>query len=328
MSETSETELPGQATPHACANCGSSLAGHFCSICGQPNTQVRRPFYSLLRDLLNVLLDLDGRAYRSVFFLFTRPAFLSNAYLDGQRFRYTPPLRLFLAISIIFFVVLTTQNALENLSAALNEAQATQAGEAPATSNDDEPFIQGEFDEEDLEGIYELIEQINLPFLSAQANDNLHAVMREQARENYEDLVSDPAGTLSNLLEYITVFMLTMMPLMALIQKVLFFPSGRLYIEHIVLTLHNTAFVILVFLLSTLLEVVVARDVFLLSGTADVLDSLIMLWAPIYLLLSLKFFFGWGWFISIFLFLLMSLIYAICMATGLALLGMTLFLLF
>lgn len=336
---------PVPEPPRACGNCGSELAGHFCAICGQPNNSIKRPFLSLLRDFLHVVLDLDGRAYRSLFVLFTRPAFLSRAYINDQRFRFTPPLRMFLAISILFFVTVTLQNTLQSLSASMAQIEAEASSSGAATDStaqqedigepaivdpetDESEGVQGVVEDEDLEDIFALIERINLPLVSAQTNTNLHAVMRQQARENYIALTENPGETLSGLLEYITLFMLAMMPFMALIQLILFIPARRYYIEHLVLTLHNTAFVIFVFFLQTLLSPVSDANIRFLSSFTDSMQSLLVLWLPVYLYLSLKFFIGWGWFVTLMLFLLASLLYLLLVSAGAVVLGLTLFLLF
>lgn len=326
-----EADLP-EPPERACANCGSALNGHYCAICGQANTEVKRPIWSLIKDLLHIVLDLDGRAYHSLFLLFTRPAYLSRAYISGQRARFTPPLRLFLAISILFFVVVSAENGLQRLTSAMRDLQAQQTQVENTESQQDTNVAGGrlaaEFDEQDLEEIYGLIERINLPLLSDQANANLHLVMRDQAENNYRALVEDPREALQNLLQYITVFMLVLMPLLALIQAIAYFPARRYYIEHLVLTVHNTAFVILVFLLQTLVGLVTALNVPVLSAAADWLSTLSMIWIVVYLYLSQKFFFGWGWWLTGFLFLLTSLAYSIIFSTGIALFGLVLFLLF
>jgi hypothetical protein len=331
MTDTSDKDPAADhspSPPSACANCGSPLNGHFCAICGQPNREIRRPVYSLLRELFHVVLDLDGRAYRTVGLLLTRPAFLSNAYVSGQRMRYTPPLRLFIAVSILFFVVVTAGNSLGSLRDAMLDIQNVDTTAQDSNAAAQSSNIQAQLDGADLEGVYTLIENIRLPLLSDTSNANLQAVMRNQAEENFRSLVEDPRDTLMGLMEYITVFLLVMMPLLALIQNLFFVTSGRYYIEHLVLVLHNNAFVIAILLLQTLLDAVVSAEVTFISGLASLFSDLAAIWMPVYLFLSLKFFFHRGWLLSVLLFLLISIAYAIITLTGMIMLAMTLFLLF
>lgn len=337
--EPADVAIP-EAPAHACSNCGSELNGHFCSICGQPNKDIRRPFYVLLAEVLHVLLDLDGRAYRSIFFLFTRPAFLSKAYVNGQRANYTAPLRLFIAISITFFIYISVQSAYDSLRESMNEIESAASTEqllttespmdiAEEAGNADSDSGSVFEDEEDevLGWLLPLIDGINIPFVAEQTNANLHAVMRSQAVENYAELEDDPVEALLNLLEYITVFILLMIPILAFMQFIVFFFAKRYFIEHLVLTLHNHTFVVLAFLIISLLSIIEDADILLLSATAGVASALTFIWMPIYLLLSLKFYFNWGWLLTIPLYILLSLTYAVTMGMGIAAFALALFLL-
>lgn len=335
--EPAEVAIP-DAPIHACSNCGSELIGHFCAICGQPNKESRRPLYSLLAELLHVLLDLDGRAYRTLFFLFTRPAYLTRAYIDGQRANYTAPLRLFLAISIVFFIFVSLQNAYESLRESIDEIQTQQSGttletEQPSDVQSEESVdaltgndIAEEFDGEDIDWLLPLIDRINIPFLSGQTNENLHAVMRQQAAENYAALLDDPGEALRDLLEYITVFILFMIPILATMQFLVFFLAKRYYIEHLILTLHNHAFVILAFMIISLVGIIEDAEISILSPVASVVSTLTLIWMPVYLLLSLKFYFGWGWLATIPIFIVTSITYAATMGVGIAAFALLLFL--
>ena len=99
-----------------CSNCGAVLSGSFCFDCGQQDREVRRPFWRILRQLVHALLDLDGRVYRSMYYLYTRPGFLSSEYLSGRRANYTQPLRMFLVLSISFFLVVSIFGSINRLS--------------------------------------------------------------------------------------------------------------------------------------------------------------------------------------------------------------------
>jgi len=89
-----------------CLNCGTPLQGPFCHYCGQPDKNFLRFFPVLLRELLEDFLDFDSRFMRTMKPLLFRPGKLTRDYLDGRRFRYTPPLRLYIFSSIAcFFIV-------------------------------------------------------------------------------------------------------------------------------------------------------------------------------------------------------------------------------
>jgi len=91
-----------------CKNCGEPLAAQagFCSSCGQSVKEVSRPWLEFAREMLTELLDFDGRMLKSMRLLLTRPGFLSHAYITDHRVSYTSPIRIYLVISLVFFLVL------------------------------------------------------------------------------------------------------------------------------------------------------------------------------------------------------------------------------
>ncbi|MEJ2534800.1 MAG: DUF3667 domain-containing protein [Gammaproteobacteria bacterium] len=66
----------------------------------------------LLRELLEDFLDFDSRFARTLKPLLFKPGRLTRDYLDGRRFRYTPPIRLYLFSSIAFFLLAALFSAL------------------------------------------------------------------------------------------------------------------------------------------------------------------------------------------------------------------------
>jgi len=88
-----------------CLNCSTELRGPFCYYCGQPDRKFMRFFPALLRDLMEDLLDLDSRFVRTLKPLLFKPGRLTRDYMIGRRFRYTPPMRLYIFSSIAFFLL-------------------------------------------------------------------------------------------------------------------------------------------------------------------------------------------------------------------------------
>ncbi len=88
-----------------CRNCQTNLDGAYCPACGQRNIDLERPIWSLIGDVVKETLELDGRAALTIKTLFRHPGMLTYEYLAGRRRAYTTPLRLYLVISISFFVL-------------------------------------------------------------------------------------------------------------------------------------------------------------------------------------------------------------------------------
>ena len=67
---------------------------------------ISRPWLEFAREMLVELIDFDGRMLRSMRLLLTRPGFLSYEYTNGRRVAYTSPIRIYIVISLVFFLVL------------------------------------------------------------------------------------------------------------------------------------------------------------------------------------------------------------------------------
>ena len=89
-----------------CSNCQASLEGEYCSSCGQRNVDLERPIWSLFGDLIRETFEVDGRAASTVKTLFRHPGMLTAEFLAGRRVAYSPPLRLYLVFSIVFFLLI------------------------------------------------------------------------------------------------------------------------------------------------------------------------------------------------------------------------------
>lgn len=87
---------PAGAGDHAlCLNCGTAVRGEYCHACGQA-AHVHRTLRSIGHDLLHGVFHFEGRIWRTVPMLFTRPGELTRRYIAGERVRFVSPLALFL----------------------------------------------------------------------------------------------------------------------------------------------------------------------------------------------------------------------------------------
>ncbi|WP_229528695.1 zinc ribbon domain-containing protein [Planctobacterium marinum] len=93
-----------------CANCQTTLSDtdNFCSECGQNTKSHRQPFPLFMRESLHELLDIDGRLMLTLKTLLLKPGLAAHEYQQGKRQKYTPPLRLYLVFSLLFFLLLSS----------------------------------------------------------------------------------------------------------------------------------------------------------------------------------------------------------------------------
>ena len=271
---------------------------------------------------MRTVFELDGRAYRTLYFLFTRPGFLAREYVSGRRASYTPPLRLFLVISIVFFLTVSAFTSLQSMRNVISEQD-------PALATDTDQSLQIEPEaaaDAGMAQILEVVDSFSVPFISDAANANLRRYMASQAASNLNGFQADASGYFLGSLDYITVFILLMMPMLALVQKLLYLRSQRFYIEHLILTLHNHSFLLLAIFLA--LTIALFEDSAIIGSLLALLGTAINIWIVVYLFLSLRNFFEQGYAITITKFILMAIIYSIVTALGVFFFAIVLFFLF
>jgi uncharacterized protein DUF3667 len=98
--------LPAPPAPllARCDNCGASVGGRYCGACGQ---RLEPPVHSLWHFSQVAFEDLthaDSRLWRTLAALLFKPGFLTREFLAGRRASYLPPVRLYLVLSVVFFI--------------------------------------------------------------------------------------------------------------------------------------------------------------------------------------------------------------------------------
>ena len=88
-----------------CLNCGDPTPGEYCRSCGQRKVAVLVSVRAMFMDLLEDEFLLNRRLPRTLSSLVLRPGFLTVEHVNGRIARYIRPLRLYLASSIVFFLL-------------------------------------------------------------------------------------------------------------------------------------------------------------------------------------------------------------------------------
>ncbi len=88
-----------------CLNCGSTTVEKYCANCGQKAQATKQPLRVFLTDAVETLFNIDSRWFKTVRDLFLRPGKVTSDYIEGKRASYLPPLRIYLSISIVYFLL-------------------------------------------------------------------------------------------------------------------------------------------------------------------------------------------------------------------------------
>ena len=104
LREDAILDVPDAESPN-CLNCGTRLRGQYCGNCGQRSRSRLISLWELISDAFGDLFELDSRLWQTLKPLVGRPGRLTHDYLQGRRARYMPPFRMYLVLSLVFFLV-------------------------------------------------------------------------------------------------------------------------------------------------------------------------------------------------------------------------------
>ena len=387
-----EEFLPGTFSTENCLNCGEVLRGQHCSNCGQ-HAQVRvLSLWGLIRDVIGDLLDADSRVWRTLWPLAFRPGLLTQDFLRGRRARYTPPFRMYLVLSLVFFVLASFEDpgadiALKidddeaniqlrdggaNRTAADGPGAATKAATADGTAPGAGVPAHGSpggprgkprpLDEESRR----LVDQIvgRLPPEGREAmrveleNELSRASAAERAaaakvmadpcgegtlkveagplleryepriREACRKIVADQQGFGRAMFDNVPKMMFVFLPLIAGVLAVLYWRSGRYYVEHLLFVVHFHAFFFLAGIAALLLDLLARALPRGLAGPVEVAQALLgtglLVYVPAYLLRAMRRVYAQGWWKTLPKFAVLGLAYIFSLAiTMVALLAYT-----
>jgi hypothetical protein len=218
MAEMSD-EIP---LPNTCLNCGVQVDLNFCPNCGQEHTTMIVPIGHLLRDVVDEFILLDSKLLRTLKLLILRPGFLTNEYVAGRRIRYVSPFRLYFVISAIYFLAFSFAHydvaVMHGLAYGLEQAHHAHATdeEAPVKMLTAYP----------ADGMHTM-----------HLGHNIHTVP-DRARRHRLAVDRTSNWFLKN--QSLITFLLV--PIAALLLKLLYLGTRRLYIEHLVFAVHLQSF--------------------------------------------------------------------------------------
>jgi Protein of unknown function (DUF3667) len=88
-----------------CLNCGATVQGRYCHVCGQENVEPKETFWHMVTHFINDITHFDGSFFTTVKDLLIKPGFLSKEYMKGRRASYLHPVKMYFFTSGIFFLL-------------------------------------------------------------------------------------------------------------------------------------------------------------------------------------------------------------------------------
>jgi hypothetical protein len=275
----SPPELPSAQTL-VCANCGAPLEGEYCNRCGQRHEPHVHSLTHFAGEAFENITHADSRLWRTLWFLLSKPGVLTREFFAGRRASYLPPFRLYLVISLFFFLVASlpekfgaqeksgaaemptaeriqgmndAAKALETelantpgAAVAASRIRAQAAREQAALDHGGGPIQTDGLQEKNA--FTEFCDSFSKPDPNANANyARLHAVCIKTADDHGKTLWEAIAHNIPRA-------MFVFLPLVALAMKVIYWRPRRYYVEHLLFLVHNHAFVFLALAIVGLLD--------------------------------------------------------------------------
>ena len=389
VSSKSDNDQSTEVATNTCDNCHTPVMGFYCSQCGQSVESTLKYFWTVVLHLLDDVFSFDSRSSRTLWPLLTRPAFLTNEYILGRRVHYVPPLRLYLFISIIFFISLKfiadsdrglikiddetfLHDAEQHLvllnqkKANLDLLQTTEQSKVTKLNEDIKRFEQyikdlsvsensvvlamtGALVEVELKRIEQEVaftskqqkkfdtltmkltkikqgEKVDLvgdvisfnnngsfsfDFLSKEDNESLSKYIDALEKKANNAIQSDSTQLLKEAIGKLPQLMFILLPIFALLLKVIYVFSNRLYLEHLTVALHSHSFIFIILMLIELLGYIQKFILPGLSTVASIMSFILLLWIPIYLFIMQKRIYRQGYFITSLKFILTAGCYTV-----------------
>ena len=278
-------------TPPAlrCANCGAPLTGRYCGACGQRREPPVHTLWHFAQVATEDLTHADSRLWRTLAALLFRPGFLTAQFLAGRRASYLPPVRLYLVLSVVFFIwVSASQSKLQVV-----QFDAKPAAGATRVSTPFSPALPGESAQQRAERlcqdtVYHGPWQQRLAPLVSRA---CRTVVEDSGRSLRESF-------LHNLPRAMFLFL----PLLAGAMMLMYWRPRHYYVEHLLVFVHNHAFAFVVLPLAAALSA-------LLPFTAGWVRFALWLYIPWYMYRSMRVVYGQGRWLTFGKLLVLSLFY-------------------
>jgi hypothetical protein len=250
----------------SCANCDTSFIGNYCPHCGQQLREFQKPFKFLIIDLAGNMFSFDTRLWRSLKSLLTKPGSYTSEYLDGHRMRFVPPMRLYIFISFVFFVMLST---FVNSQIKISEE----------TRNSINTSIDKQLTEDQKKDSL-----LTIPITGDKEN-----LSSRDLAQIAKKVIDEPDRYMSSFLNFFSWSLFLLMPFYAFILWLFFRKSKPYYFSHLLFAINQHA---VVFLWS-----IVIISVKLLLPNRDLYPENYLLWLiPIYLYLGEKRLYNKSWF--------------------------------
>ncbi|HEY2580566.1 MAG TPA: DUF3667 domain-containing protein [Mucilaginibacter sp.] len=296
-----------------CLNCGTTLEGKFCHNCGQENLEIKESFGHMMNHAISDYFHFDHQFFHTLKPLFFKPGFLTNEYMAGRRVQYLHPVKMYIFISIVYFLVLfqsghqivsvhdsngkpvKTEKVLDSVNKEiannkdLSPRQKKLLQEKVKNSGAFNINIAGpdEKNKKHITGLGTATSdtslkqyQENQEKLPAKDRDGFLKRIFNEKMLSYNEKYGSRAGEvfLDELKHNTPKMMFILLPLFAVILRITFWSSKKYYVEHLIYALHLHCFLFLFLAVIMLTETLFPASWLWVAGLINFAATIYVIW--------------------------------------------------
>ena len=214
-----EVKPPALKRGTQCLNCGLLIDSAYCPDCGQHNTSHNHGLWQFLQEFLEEFIRFDSKLIRTIIPLVTKPGFLTQEWTAGKRVRYITPLKLYVTLSAICFLVISMR--------------AQFYGSKPGSLNIN----------------------VGQPKIATSSVSKSDSALDSLFTRKFGHIKSpeDMSLVSQKFISQLPTANFVIMPIVAAIFWLLYIRNKRYYVEHLVFTLHYYSFAFLVVTITSLI---------------------------------------------------------------------------
>jgi len=301
-----DTTLTADAILHAapgnCPNCFAETVGNFCHQCSQETTLHPPSAREFMHEFIGHYVALEGKLWQTMWLLLVKPGRLTLEYIRGRRVRYVQPLRMYLTFSLIFFALMKFSGMNVFQSEHGNAPQVAIGGPSPlGAGHAAKPVAPGavvrvtDDDDASMRDAGRMAEKLHAGWgarvdaFLAQPQD---AIGRQMSKAFFS---------------YAHYALFALMPVFALLLKLLYLGTGRRYGAHLLFALHANAFAFAMLSLQLIIP----------SGWGFVHFALFA-WMVLYLPLAMHHVYGSGWAVTLLRWIVLVVLHVIGIGMAIA----------
>jgi hypothetical protein len=294
-----------------CKNCNNHLdiKDKFCSDCGQKNISKLSLKY-VFGEFFQTVFNLDSKVFKSLKFLIFKPGVLSKEYIEGKRVSYLPPIRIYIALSFIYFFLISvisfddsnlnfTLTVPENSGVNLNDRNDKTDSGIPFVVDGKDVYLSAS----DIKKMkYEGTLKHNLDSLTEDMGPIYGYISRKYAMaqvddEGFEDVLRDQSA----------LFLILFLPFFAMLYGLVFRKSKKGFIGHLIFNLHLNSFILFMLLLDLVIELLIGE-----YETVNLIWGLfLVVYIIYYLIRAIMKFYNRKWWAAFYKFLLLLIGYTV-----------------